>query len=52
MLESKEEPIPLDAYAMRAAIAEARAAAGEIVITEDKKAAALEKLRDYGKEDT
>ena len=52
MLESKEESVPLDAYAMRAAIAEARAAAGEIVITEDKKAAALEKLRGYGKEDT
>ena len=36
--------------AMRSAIEEIRAAVGEVRITEESKAAALEKLRDYGKE--
>ena len=36
--------------AMRSAIKEIRAAVGEVRITEESKAAALEKLRDYGKE--
>ena len=37
--------------AMRNAILAARAAAGEVIVTEDAKTAAMEKLRNYGKEE-
>ena len=51
-LEEHSKKYPeLGIKTMEEFLAAMREAAGEIVITEDKKAAALEKLRDYGKED-
>jgi hypothetical protein len=46
------EPQVVTGEAMRSAIEELRAAVGEVTITEEKKAAALERLRGYGKEQT
>ena len=42
------EAPPLEGEKMRAAIAAARGAAGDVIITKDAKAAALERLRNYG----
>lgn len=44
------EAPPVTGDALRERIAGLRVAAGEVVITDEKKAAALEKLRNYGKE--
>ena len=53
--ESKAPALPpapaVTGEAMRNAILAARAAAGEVIVTEDAKTAAMEKLRNYGKEE-